>query len=182
VDADLFKHAPPLPVIMPDGSLLQLRPLPADTVDRCTLAARLELKARGCTGQVVPFALLVGQLLLKEATGRDLGGELHACELFALVKQWGDWQEKCDPVKSGQFALLIGTVRRRVNDDPDVHRDAMRAYEAKTAAAYYGRPLVDLTDGQVAYWQTLNNAYYEFFGGGGKTPTKKWLRSDPSEG
>lgn len=138
--------------------------------------AELELKALGAGAD--QLLLLVQRRLLKLSTGRDLGELLHAEELQALYDLWESWQGECHPSQ----AKLQGWLRRRVCDTASVRSDGWRAYEAKTAAAYYGRPEVDLTDGQVAYWHLLSAAYAEWYvpgaSGRRKVPTKKWLNSD----
>lgn len=182
MNTDLFKLAPPLPVYLPDGSLLRLHPLPHARVERCWCDANLELRALGGEPDVAAQGLLAARKLLAAAAGRDLAEELLVPELLALWATWQRHQSACDPVLAGKEVHLMGHLRRRVNDDPDVMRDGAMAYLAGKPDAYYGRALVDLTDGQVSYWQALANAFEEFHVGDTKEPTKRWLNSDPREG
>ena len=182
---DLFRHAPALPVFLPDGACLYLHPLPPATIERAWLDTELECKARGGGGDLILLGIVGARRILEAACGECVG-HLYQAEVVALLARWHRWQVKCDPVRNGKGDHLVGWLRRRVNDDPDVLQDGGRAYNSKTAAAYYGVPQVDLTDGQVAYWLTLMNAYAEFHVPDGKgrrkQATKKWLRSDPREG
>ncbi len=176
MDTALVKHAPPLPFLLPDGTIIHLAPLPRGTIDRIWLEAELELAALGA-----PPALLfpmVCRRLLEAAAGRDLAGELHQAELFALWRLWARWQRRCHPRED----RLRNHLRRRAYDDPEVVRDGWRAHRAGSPGAYYGRPEVDLTDGQVAYWSLLSSAYAEWHvpdpSGRRKEPTNQWLTSD----
>ena len=182
---DLFKHAPALPVVLPDGACLYLHPLPPATIERVWLDTELECKARGGGGDLVLLGI-VGARRLLEASCGECVGHLYQAEVFALLVRWHRWQVKCDPIKSKQGTHLVGMLRRRVNDDVNVVLDGARAHNSKSAAAYYGVPQVDLTDGQVAYWIASSNAYAEFYvpdaKGRTKKGTKQWMRSDPREG
>jgi hypothetical protein len=182
VDLDLYKHAPPLPVVLPDGTILKLHPLPPSTVERCIIDTRLELRALKLTDPI-SHAMVLARRVVEAATGRDLADELLLAELLALHQRWTRWQKRCDPILSGEATHMVGILRRRVNDDRAFILDGARAHGSRTAGDYFGCPQVDLTDGQVAYWQALANAYAEFHvSDKRKEPTKQWLQSDPRDG
>jgi hypothetical protein len=172
VDTALVKHAPPLPFRLPDGTIIHLAPLPRRRLELLALHADLELRAWG--GQLLLRRVLPGRILAA-ASGCEL--DLYQAELDAMLGVWSWWQRRCNDTRG-----LADWLRRRAYDDPATIQDGAAAHRAGSPGAYYGRPEVDLTDGQVAYWQLLAGAFVEWHGPGPrKVPTRQWLQGDPNE-
>jgi hypothetical protein len=173
VNTRYAKHAPALPLFLPVGKI-ELRPLARTELERILVEAELEVRSRRAPAS--SFMLLVRTRVLARSTSSDVSELLYPEELVALYRLWQRWQARCTPDTS----KLSTYLRKRVNDDPEIERDAWRAHRAKTAEEFYGCHEVDLTDGQVAYWQLLASAFAEFKApstGRRKVPTQQWLKS-----
>lgn len=172
VDTAIIKHALPLPFLLPDGSIIHLAPMATCRLERLALGVNLELRAIGAE---LLLRRILPRRVLEAATGRDLG-DLYQAEVDALLGTWARWQRRCNDTRG-----LNSWLRRRAYDDHATILDGAAAHRAGSPGAYYGRPEVDLTDGQVAYWQLLAGAFAEWHGPGPrKVPTRQWL-SDPGE-
>jgi hypothetical protein len=178
VDHRPAKLAPPLPLRLPSGAVVLLRPLPPLAVEQAWLDVRLELEAHGLEPEGAYYLIEGARALLRAACGVDLAEELLPAEMRAVFRRWSAHQQRCNPLPG----KLSTWLRKRVNDDLEIVKDGWRAVSCRGAAEFYGKPLVDVTDGQLAYWEAVGSAYREFHipdaKGRRKTPTKQWLKSD----
>jgi hypothetical protein len=181
VDTARYKHAPPILITLPSGDTAELRPLTPTEIERAKLAADALINLHRAPRKGGNYLLEQICQHLSTATGipaESIRAELHVGEALTLFKLWRRHHESCQP----DLAKLKLHLRKRVNDDPDVMKDGVFAHLAKDATDYFGVPMVDLTEGQVAYWQLLAAAYDEFHvpdsKGRLKQATKSWLKKN----
>ena len=156
---------------------IPLAPLAEAQGARATHDAETHFAARGAPCKGSGFALEVWVQVLSRASqtrAQELR-EAFPLELSILWRAWLEVQGEADR----EADELREWLRKRVNDDSAIHYDGAAAYAAEEGpGAFYGKPVADLTRGQLLYYWSVRAAFGEWFGPGvTKRPTGQWLRS-----
>lgn len=179
MDVLRYKHASSSQVKISGSTLtLSISPLTQYQIEQAELNARSHFEAHGCLPVGHEFNSEVGLQIIALASPLDADA-LRAClfgdELEYLYDQWILIQEQSTP----DIGQLKEHLRKAVNNDPSITIDGLMAYQSEDAQAYYGKPMIDLTVGQLAYYLCLWSAYKEFHvpdeSGKTKMVSKKWL-------
>lgn len=97
----------------------------------------------------------------------------------AVLAVYGAWESHQDAALPEPLALQEA-LRRGVLRDNHIQWDGLAAYHAETPAAYYGRPVAELTLGQLCYYLSLSAAYEEAYGpeSGDRMVSREWLEQN----
>jgi hypothetical protein len=178
---DVRRHKLALPVLIPfpgSSSSIAVLPLPESVIRRAHSDASCLFAARDALPDGHEFVVEVQNQILARALSLsvdDLRAVITEYETAALFESWRSATE----LGSETEAEMCTWLRKRVNDDWEVHHDGAAAFAAEEGpSAFYGRPLADLTRGQLLYYWLARGAFSEWFGPNvTKKPTRQWLLS-----
>lgn len=171
-----YKYPEPVRVQLGDTPWF-LSPLPQSAVEAAERSAEAHFR------NLCPFDISedvcadeVAVQTISRASGVDpttTRSLLDRAELTYLYEQWSHIQTKSMP----DLRDLREALRKRVNLDGNVMIDGLAAYHSENAGTYYGKPINDLTVGQLFYFLYLRSAYDEFHGpeSAGKKVSREWL-------
>jgi hypothetical protein len=179
VDVRRYKFA--LPLLAPlagSRSSIALHPLSEAQVTAAHQAALERFARHGCEADGSAFVLEVQLQSLARAAHLDAQELREGLTREEVMDLFDAWQRAARELVEDEAALRTW-VRKRVNDDWEIHHDGAAAYAAEEGpSAFYGRPLVDLTRGQVLYYWLVRGAFSEWYGPDvTKQPTRQWLES-----
>jgi len=174
-----YKTAPPL-AVRRGGELIWLSVLPRLQLQLSEARAVSIFRSHRCRPVGSFFELLRQAASLAVASGDDLGellAALSAAEVAALFAAWEKHQGRAGEV--AKPAAMAEETRKRVNDDADVLSDGGAAYQAQSPGAFYGKPVVELTEAQLDYYAAVRSAFIEFYVERDKRRevSKQWLQS-----
>ena len=106
---------------------------------------------------------------------RESLSDLYIDEAYDLFYQWQQVQRDSIP----DIGALKAKVRKQINHDEDLMIDGFTAYQSKGPVEYYGKPMRELTQGQLIYYTVLVNAFVEFYvEGKDKQVSRKWIENE----
>lgn len=155
MDVRRYKLASPSPATWPGGLRIWFRPLPTVAVQTAALRAA---DAPPRTAGLRRVAEVLAASITPQATADDLLTALLPRQIYALAMDFIRAQDAAH----AHWGRLGTWLRKSVNDMPEMIDDALMCWHAETAADYYGRALVDLTQAQVAWYMLARAAFKEF--------------------
>jgi hypothetical protein len=164
------------------GLRLVLRALPRVQHREAEAEARALFAEHGCEPAGPWYELALAGCLVAAAAGwpvEALREQLTAQELVGLSGVCEELEAAACP----DPPRLKEALRRGQCKDPELVFDGLSAHLSAEygggAADYYGRPIAELTDGQLLYWSLLRSAFEEFhLTNKVKNVSRAWLESE----
>lgn len=152
---------------------LSILPLPQSDIDRARRDARLRFLSRGI--EPAPDVLDQEEAIQVLSRATDIDADdirrLYPHEVDHLIDVWQMAQDDSIP----ELRRLSKTLKRSMITDPELMLDGAAAYQAQSVVEYYGKPSSEITVGQLAYYITIRNSYYEIHVNDERQVSKKWL-------
>ena len=104
-----------------------------------------------------------------EFTADEIRNSLHPNEVGFLHLFFEIIQNKSSP----DITELTFEVKKRIHDDPGLVQDAVAIAHSKCPTDFYGKPMIDLTYGQLVYFLVVRQVFEEQ--DDNKKVSKKWL-------
>lgn len=179
-DARQYKCPTPRSVAI-GGRTFEVRALSPLVLDDAREAARLQARGEAAAKWIGPMEVVH---LLARATGEstDTLHQLYPEHLGLLLHAWHQAQSAATPdidrLDAHIRLVMFGVYDDPEFQDPDLILDGSVAHAAQSPADYYGRPMGELTLGQLAYYHLLRAAFHEIRVERGATTkvSKRWLQ------
>lgn len=144
-------------------------------IDQAEAEARELFRARGCEAEGPAYEMVLRAHLLAAASGlpvRTLLSRTSPAAMARLYLAWENLQSESLPDAHG----LSEALRRGVCKDSELVLDGEAAYLAEAPSEFYGRPISELTDGELLYYVLIRAAFIEFHvEGKRKSVSREWL-------
>lgn len=164
-----FKTATPAQVLLGERRLT-VRPLPRQAIDE----AREEARLSDCADDpsAVELWFIVGVVARATGLTLDQAKALYPHQLVEVHRAWSQVQaDNAPPADALGAALKLAML-----DEAEIVVDGASAFMAPTPSEFYGKPIAELTVGQVSYYSLVRSAFHELHvDNSGRKVSRSWL-------
>ncbi len=164
---DIYSYKHPVGKMMPcpckqhEHEYVFLKPLSQYAIEQAEQESKAFLSSNSCkpTGAMYELERCVRLLSRSIELSVDvIKNRLYFYEIMALYDQFEEVQQASFP----NVEKLKSVIRKKINTDGDLMMDGLSAHKCKSAMEYYSQPMIELTQGQIAFYEVLSGAFAEF--------------------